>query len=154
MAHRVSNAATYRALDGRTVARIQEKIIEKGRRNLLARFAHAKNDKETMVTWKLDLNRILHVFNVRSVAAAWLLLIDHSQTELAINTHVLVSDVHQGFVITHNMVSDIHRNILKGQEGTEDQHWSVSNICTPFHHQMNKRPLLPRRRPGQRFRPQ
>jgi len=57
------------ALDHRTVARIQEKIIEKGGRNLLSRLANATNDKETITTWKLDLNRILHVFNVRSVTS-------------------------------------------------------------------------------------
>ena len=55
----------YHTLDCRTVAGIQKKIIEKGGRNLLSRLANAKNDKETITTWKLDLNRILHVFNVR-----------------------------------------------------------------------------------------
>jgi hypothetical protein len=28
---------------------------------------YAKNDKETIATWKLELDRILQVFNVRSV---------------------------------------------------------------------------------------
>ena len=43
--------------------------------------------------WKSDLNRILHIFNVRSVTPAWLSLIVPSQTELAVNTHVTVSDI-------------------------------------------------------------
>ena len=59
----------------RTVAEIQGDIIEKGRRNLLSRLVHAKNDKEAIATWKLALNRILHVFNVRSVDLTQLLLI-------------------------------------------------------------------------------
>jgi len=67
--HEVLNAPDCRAPDRRTVARIQEKIIEKSGRNLLSRLGNAKNDKETVVTWKLDLNRILIVFNVRSVIA-------------------------------------------------------------------------------------
>ena len=61
---KVLNASAYRALNRRTVAGIQEKIVEKGGRNLVSRLAHAKNDKETIATWKLDLNRILHIFNV------------------------------------------------------------------------------------------
>ena len=75
--HRILNAAAYLALDRRTVAGIQEKIIEKGGRSLLSRLAHAKSDKETITAWKLDLNRILHVFNVRSVITVWLSLTGH-----------------------------------------------------------------------------
>ena len=68
--HEVLNASPHRGLDCRTIAGIQEKIIEKCGRNLLSRLANAKNDKETIATWKLDLNRILHVFNVRPAIAA------------------------------------------------------------------------------------
>ena len=67
--HEILNAPACRALYRRTVAGIQEKIIEKCGRNLLSRLANAKNDKETVATWKSDLNRILHVFNVCSVVA-------------------------------------------------------------------------------------
>ena len=59
------------------------------------------------------------------------------QTELAINTHMIVSDVHHDVVNTHTMVSDIHRNMR--QEGTDDQRRLVSNIRTPFRHPVNKR---------------
>jgi len=69
-AHGVWNAPAHRALNRRTVAGIREKITEKCGRGLLSRLANAKNDKETLATWKLDLNRILHIFNVRSVIAA------------------------------------------------------------------------------------
>jgi hypothetical protein len=41
------------------------------------------------------------------------------QTELAINTNLVVSD-------THAMVSDLHRNVLTVQGGTDSQHCSVS----------------------------
>jgi len=63
------NVFTYRAINRSTVAGIQEKVIEKCGRNLLSRLANAKNDKEMITAWKLDLNRILHVFNVRSAMA-------------------------------------------------------------------------------------
>jgi hypothetical protein len=41
--------------------------MEKTGRNRFSRLVHAKNDKETIASWRLDLNRILHIFNVRSV---------------------------------------------------------------------------------------
>jgi len=102
------------------VAEIQRKIIKQSKRNVVSRHFHAKLDKETIATWRSDLVRILHVFNVCSTVSTWLLLTLHSQTELAINTHVTV-------VNTHTLVSDIHRNMLKGQEGTDGQHQSVSD---------------------------
>ena len=54
------------AFNRRTVAEIQGYIVEKGGRNLLSRLVHAKNDKEVITVWRSDLNRVLHVFNVRS----------------------------------------------------------------------------------------
>jgi len=73
----------------------------------------------------------------------------HLQTELAINTHILVSNVHHGAVNTHAMVSEIHRSVVKGQEGADNQHPLVSHICTLFHHWIDKRLPPPRHKPGQ-----
>ena len=108
---------TYYTPYRRTVAEIQEKIIEKGGRNIVSRVFHAKNDKESIAGWNLDLNRILHVFNVRPVVCTRLSLIVLFQTELAINTHM--------------MVSDLHRNALTSQEGTGGQHSSVGATSYP-----------------------
>ncbi|KAF9642984.1 hypothetical protein BDM02DRAFT_3132728 [Thelephora ganbajun] len=116
-----------------TVTEVKRNVDELGKRNAISRLFHAKDDKETIAAWRLDLNRILHVFN----------------TELAINTHVIVSDVHQdvtntravisdvhqgvvnthaivselqhSVTNTHTIVSDIHRTIVKGQEASEDK---------------------------------
>ena len=60
---------TYRALNRRTVEEIRGNITEKGGRNLLSRLVHAKDDKEMLAAWGSDLNRVLHVFNVRSVGS-------------------------------------------------------------------------------------
>ena len=54
----------------RTVAEIQRYIIKWGKRNTISRHYHAKDDKNAIVAWRLDLNRILQVFNVRSVTSA------------------------------------------------------------------------------------
>ena len=67
------------AVDFRTVTEIRTKVTEQSKRNVVSRLLHAKNDKEKIVAWKLDLNRILHVFNVRSVTFTWLPLIISSR---------------------------------------------------------------------------
>ena len=116
--------STHHTLNRSTVAEIQEKIIEKGGRNLLSRLVHAKDDKETIGGWKLDLNRILHVFNVRSVGFTWLSLTVPFQTELAINTHVTVSDIHHD-------VSGIRRDVSEIREEIGGQTRSVGPTLHP-----------------------
>ena len=54
------------ALDHRTVAEIERKITKQSRRNAVSRLIHARNDKDMIAGWKLDLGRVLQVFNVRS----------------------------------------------------------------------------------------
>jgi len=51
------------------VAEIQKNVVKRGKRSGVSRMFHAKSDKETIATWRLDLNRILHVFNVCAVAS-------------------------------------------------------------------------------------
>jgi hypothetical protein len=92
------------------VAEIQRKVIKRSRRNTVSRLFRAKNDKETIANWRLELNRILHVFNVRSVISAWSSLTVNFQTELAVNTHVTVTDM-------HTVVSDIRDDVSKLREG-------------------------------------
>jgi len=123
---------TYHDFDRRTVAEIQRKVIKKSGRNVVSRLLHAKNDKETIAAWKLDLNRMLHVFNVRLTVSVWLSLTVHSQTELVVNTHVTVSDIRHGVENTHTLVSDIHRNILRAQEGTGGRNQLVGDTCALF----------------------
>ena len=53
---------------------IQRHIAKRGRRNAISRRYHAKDDREAISTWKLDLERILGVFNVCSVTRARQLL--------------------------------------------------------------------------------
>ena len=49
------------------MAEIQKKLVKWGKRNAVSRRFHAKNDKEMITNWKLDLDEILQVFDVRSV---------------------------------------------------------------------------------------
>ena len=88
------------------MAEIQKKVVKQSRRNAVSRLLHARNDKETIADWKLELNRILHVFNVRPVFSVWSSLTVGSQTELAVTTHVTVSDM-------HTIVSGIRDDVSK-----------------------------------------
>ena len=135
------------------MAEIQKNIVKRGRRSGVSRIFHAKNDKETIAIWRLDLNRILHIFNVRFVTPARTPLTACFQTELVINTNVAVSDVHRDVLNTQTIVSgvrhdvtnthtvvsdthvivselqhnvsDIHRTIVENREWTDGKSWSV-----------------------------
>jgi len=50
------------------VAEIEGDITKQGKRNGISRHLHAKSDKEKVAAWGSDLDKILQVFNVRSVA--------------------------------------------------------------------------------------
>jgi tetratricopeptide (TPR) repeat protein len=132
---RCTNAAhcarfTYHAITRRTVAEIQEKIIEKGGRNLFSRLVHAKDDKDTIASWRSDLNRILHIFNVRSAVSAWLSLTVHFQTELAIDTNANVSDVRHDVTNTRTVVVNTHAVVENTHTAVANTHAVISNTNT------------------------
>ena len=52
----------------RVVADIQRKLAKWIKRSAVSRYFQAKKDKETITVWRSDLENILRVFNVRSVA--------------------------------------------------------------------------------------
>lgn len=99
------------------MADIEKKIVNIGKRNALSRLFHSKDDREKIAAWRLDLNRILHVFNVRSVAASPTFLTAFLQTELAINANATVCDIRHDVANTQILVSDIHRTVVERQEG-------------------------------------
>ena len=108
----VENFNVYKGTDHRTVAAIQGKVTKQGKRNAASRLFHPRGDKDKILAWRQDLDRIVRVFNVRSGCSARHSLIVTYQTELAINTHMLVVDM--------------HRNALGDREGTVRQHNQVS----------------------------
>jgi len=50
------------------VAEIEGNIIKQGKRHGISRHLHAKSDMEKVAAWGSDLDKMLQVFNVRSVA--------------------------------------------------------------------------------------
>ena len=110
------------------MAEIQKNIIKQGKRNGVSRMFHAKNDKETIAAWRSDLNRILHIFNVRSAAPARPPLTVHFQTELAINTNMVVSDVRHDVLTTRTVVSDVHHDITNIHTVVSDAQTIVADV--------------------------
>jgi len=43
---------------------IRRGIVKHGKRGVVSRFFHAKNDKDTIGAWRSDLNSVLLVFGV------------------------------------------------------------------------------------------
>lgn len=118
-------------LDRRTVTEIQKKVFKQRGRSAVSRLVHAKNDKETIAAWRSDLNRVLHVFTVRSpVACIWVPLTVPFQAELVMSTHMVVSD--------------LHRKMVPGQEGTDARH----PVSATLRKSTTERLPLPRLEPG------
>jgi hypothetical protein len=128
------------------VAEIHRKVVKQGKRNAVYRFILAKGDKEKIASWKQDLIRLLHVFNVRSTNWLGIRELTRSlQTELAIDTNMrvtntqtmvadaqaLAADTHTTVADTQTMVADMHRKVMTGQEGTSGQNNSVGVACCP-----------------------
>ena len=92
----VSCPLAYHNLDRRTVAEIQGEVLKRGGRGRVSRFLHSRDDKDVIAAWKSDLNRLLHVFNVRSVRVCLVATdFSHLKTELILNTHTIVTDIRQ-----------------------------------------------------------
>jgi hypothetical protein len=49
------------------VADIEKRLVKWGKRNAVSRRFRARNNDEVVANWKLDLDRLLQVFDVRSI---------------------------------------------------------------------------------------
>ena len=93
------------------MADIQRRVDEKNGRNLVSRAFNAQSDKDAIVAWKEDLNRTLHVFNVRSLNSKRNSLIVSFQTELSIDTNATVTDSHLEATKIRREVTDMHKEV-------------------------------------------
>ena len=57
--------STNHALGRRSIQEIQRKVEKLARKNELAKYFSASNGKGKIAGWRLELNGILQVFNVR-----------------------------------------------------------------------------------------
>ena len=100
---------------------IQEEIVKKNGRGVLARAFYAKSDKDAIAAWKQEFSKILQIFQVRSVGSVWHLLIMSSQTELAVNTHVVVASGRREVTDIHQEVTDIRQDVLVIRESVSNR---------------------------------
>ena len=132
------------------MAQVQRSVIEAKKRNPVSRIFHAKKNKATITAWRSDLDRILHVFEVRpTIHSPVTPLIVHLQTELALHTHIAVSDVREDVANTRDLVSDMHRTMLKVQEGADIMNQTVGDYGVLFAIQKSLQSL--RLDPGSQF---
>ena len=59
-------SSAHRAPDCRTVADVQLEVMDRSERYRITRFLRSWNDKDAISGWRLDLDRVLQVFNVCS----------------------------------------------------------------------------------------
>ena len=132
------------------MAQIQRSTIEPDKRNIISRTFSPKQDKAAIAAWRSDLDRIVRVFEVRSTVQSLLTLLTvHLQTELAIQTHVAVTDIREDVANTRELVSNMHRTMLKDQEGSDSRNQMVGNHGVLF--AIQKFLQLPRLKPGLQF---
>lgn len=82
-----------------------------------------KSDKDKIAAWRIKLDEILQVFNVRSITfLPTSFLTIRRQTELAINIYGKVCDIH---------------NVVKLREGTDGRNAFVSDPVCSNHHWTN-----------------
>jgi len=111
------------------VAEIQRKIVKRGKRNVVSRVFHA-NDEEAIVAWRLGINSIIHVFNVRPATSVWPSLTFRSQTDFGVNTHVIVPANHRDTANTHTIVSDVRHDTPNADTTVPDIRHNASKTHT------------------------
>jgi len=116
---------THKAPNRRTVAEIRRNIIKQGKRNAISQRFHKKSNNEAIASWKLDLDRVLHDFNVRSITSVWSPLTLLFQTEF--ETHVIESEIHHAVANTHTIVSHVHHDNSDASDVVPDPDDGVSN---------------------------
>jgi len=119
------------------MADVQEKVVKKNERNVVARAFYAKSDKDAIAAWKQEFSKILQIFQVRPLTFVWHSLTGSFQTELAVNTHVEVTggrrevaDLRQEVTSMRQEVTYMHQDVLVIKEGTSNKQRSVCQTCS------------------------
>ena len=78
-------------------------ITRRGKQNAISRRLNTENNNGAISTWRSDLNKILHVFNVRSITLVRLSLAFRLQTEPRTNTQDPYRDTSNPETIVHDV---------------------------------------------------
>jgi len=112
---------------------IQRHGVEWRKRNAISRRYYARDNKEAIATWKLDLDGILRVLDVCYIIPVRRLLTALTfrfQTELEIHARATVPEIHHDAANTSTPISDTHRNKPKGHKDTDGKNQAVSTTRT------------------------
>ena len=112
--------------DCRTVAEIERMIVKRKRRRRVSQILRGKNlDKGAIAIWRLNLEKILHVFKVRSVAFIRPLPTFCFQTELTTSAPAIAADT-RDTLDPATIASDAHSKELTSHEDAGSQNRAVS----------------------------
>ena len=124
---------------------IEKNIIKRGKRNVLSRQFRARDDEKAIAAWKLELDKIRQVFEVRSFTCTWRLLTSSLQTELAAVTDTTLSDIHREASATNTNTPDPQKGTP--ETGATQVRPDALNTCataSDVHHSVaNPHPILP-----------
>ena len=127
------------------MGKIQGKIIKRGKRSIFSRALHTKDDVKAAAAWRLDLDKIRRVFEVRSSACVRRLLTFSSQTELTINTDV---NIPHSISETHTTVSGLDNDT--SNTGVPENYYGASGtpavIPRVYHEATYPQSVIPKAR--------
>ena len=106
---------------------IERNIIKRCKRNVLSRQFRARDDEKAIAAWKLELDKIRQVFEVRSFTCTWRLLTSSLQTELAAVTDTTLSDIHREASATNTNTPDPQKGAPETRATASDIHHGVTN---------------------------
>ena len=104
---------------------IQKNIVKQGKQNAVSQGSDEKHDNGVIASWKLDLDRILHDFTVRSITSVWSPLTLLFQTEF--ETHVTEPEIHHAVAATHAIVPHVYHGASDASDIVPDPSHGVSN---------------------------
>ena len=96
------------------MSEIRSHIVKRGKRNVLSRSLHAKDNEKDIAAWKVDLGRIRRALDVCPFicVSAWRPLTVSFQAELGVNTDADVHGISNEVPNTRMATFSLHRDVL------------------------------------------
>ena len=112
----------YNPFDLRTLADIEKKLAKWDRRSVIYRRLRAKKYKKMVAAWKLGLENILQVFNVRPVPRVMTVVNFPLHKAIPINTDPAAAAVDHDVMDTQTITSGVQNDVVNTPVGVSDSH--------------------------------
>jgi len=122
----VSRTVNYDSPDRRTVADIQRKLVKWNKLNVVFRYFLARKEKKTVAGWRLGLENILQIFDVRSVARVITVVNFPLHKAIPMNTDTAAAAVHNDVTNTKTITSGIQNDVVNTPVAVSDSHRNAS----------------------------